>query len=165
MSTHPPPVRDQKRLNSLKAIGQDALKYAIALKTHEESQTKIQKRIKLANYAVAALVMLFGFLSFIPVAKQQLGDSLSIAITLLGACFLLLDAYSPHLLDDPNPERFRDYAFYIRKYARDIETHCADTDMPDAHWIATADLLSDWARTNLDDVALKFGKVMKKIQQ
>jgi hypothetical protein len=29
-------------------------------------------------------------------------------------------------------------------------------------WNATADLLSDWARTNIDDVALKFGKVFRK---
>jgi hypothetical protein len=154
--------RDANRVAILKQVSQQSSKLSKVLREHEQSQTILQKRIRLANSAVGAFGIIFGFLSYTPSIKSAVGENFPIVIAALGAIFLLLDAYSPHLLDDPNPERFRDYAFYIRKFARDIETHLTNTDLSEVQWNATADLLSDWARTNIDDVALKFGKVFRK---
>lgn len=154
---------DSKRIEELQRIETDALIMVNALIEHGDSQAKIQKRIKLGNYAVAGLVMLFGFLSYTPFGKQEFGDITPLLIAVLGATFLLLDAYTPHMLDDPNPERFRDYAFYIQKYARDIRTHINNNNLSEPEWNATADLLSDWTRTNTDDVLLKFSSVRKYV--
>lgn len=122
-------IQNSGRRERLGQMGQDAKRMVNLLLNHAGQQEGIQRRIRLANYAVAAFVMLFGLLSFTEFGKQKFGDFLSLAICVMGAMFLLLEAYTPHMLDDPNPERFRDYAFYILKYARDIDTHLANTEL------------------------------------
>lgn len=160
-----PLKRDEKRMESLKHIGLKAACIAQILAEHRQAQQKIQKRTKLANYAVGAIVMLFGFLSFVPSFQQSFGHYFPVAIVLMGAIFLLADAYVPHVLEDPSPDRFGDYAVYINKYARDIETHINDFDLSSVHWNAKADLLSDWARSNIDDVFVKWTWVRPALDQ
>jgi hypothetical protein len=143
--------RDQKKIDSLREWALKAERVGHELARHRNTQAKILKRAKIANSAIGAFALVFGFVALIPSVKKLIGDYAPLIIAVIGAIFLFADAYMPSILEDPNPQRFGDYAHYILKYARDLDALAENTALPLIEWDARADLLMDWARANLDD--------------
>jgi hypothetical protein len=100
--------------------------------------------------------MIFGFVSAMPQVKAAVGDILPLVVGILGASFLLLEAYTPSVLDDPNPDRFGDYSKYILRYARTIDELLHEKKLTEADWFARAWVLYQWSRDNLDDITEKW---------
>ncbi|WP_310483985.1 hypothetical protein [Chamaesiphon sp. VAR_48_metabat_403] len=143
--------RDPKKIDLLREWARRAERVGYELAKHRNTQTKILKRAKMDNSAIGAFVLVFGFVALVPSIKNLIGNYVPLIIAVIGAIFLFADAYMPSILEDPNPQRFGDYAHYILKYARDLDALAENTALPLLEWNARADLLIDWARANLDD--------------
>ena len=126
------------------------------LAKHKTAQARLQKRIKVASFCVGGFAMIFGFVSAMPQVKAAVGDILPLVVGILGASFLLLEAYTPSVLDDPNPDRFGDYSKYILRYARTIDELLHEKKLTEADWFARAWVLYQWSRDNLDDITEKW---------
>jgi len=143
--------RDPETIRALQEVSVILNKYGRLLANHRDKQLRQQKRAKVANYLVGGLVMIFGFVSAIDSIKKYIGAFIPVTFAVLGATFLLLEAYMPSLLDDPNPERFGDYSRYLLKYSRDIDRLLQERRIPIVDWNARAWMLYEWARFNIDD--------------
>jgi hypothetical protein len=143
--------REARKVNALRAWSLKAERVGHELAKHRNAQAKVLKRAKVANSAIGAFALVFGFVALVPSVKVLLGDFIPLVIAIIGAVFLFADAYMPSILEDPNPQRFGDYAHYILKYSRDLDALADNVVLPPVEWDARADLLMDWTRANLDD--------------
>jgi hypothetical protein len=150
----PDSISDLKE--SLRDIARRCSLVGRVLAKHKTAQTRLQKRIKIASFCVAGVVTIFGFVIGMPQVKAVVGDGLPLVVGVLGAGFLLMEAYTPSVLDDPNPERFGDYSKYILRYSRTIDELLHEKKLSEADWFARAWVLYEWSRDNLDDITEKW---------
>lgn len=159
------PKRDPETVRVLQEVSVILKKYGRLLACHKDKQLRQQKRAKVANYLVGGFVMIFGFVSGIDAVKQHVGAFIPVIFAVLGASFLLLEAYTPSFLDDPNPERFGDYSRYLFKYSREIDRLLQERRLAITDWNARAWLLYEWARFNIDDSLEKWPWLDQRTEQ
>jgi hypothetical protein len=159
------PKQDPETVRVLQEVSAILKKYGRLLAYHKDKQLRQQKRAKVANYLVGGFVMIFGFVSAIDSVKRYVGAFIPVIFAALGATFLLLEAYMPSFLDDPNPERFGDYSRYLFKYSREIDRLLQDRRLTITDWNARAWLLYEWARFNIDDSLEKWPWLDQRTEQ
>ena len=135
------------------------------LAEHADRQRFLQRILRSANFVVGVVVVFFSLLALAPSFTAFSGATPVAVAAIVGAAFLLADAALPSILSEPNPDRFKDYATYIRGYAQEFAALQADNVMNSDAWTARANELIRLARLNVDDVYRqwpKFAKVMKQ---
>lgn len=132
------------------------------LSEHSSKQRFIQHMIRGVNFFIGAIVAVYSLLS-LKAPGQQFSHQGAVVATLVAAAALLLDAALPTIMAEPNPDRFKDYAYYIDECAREL-LKLAEKPEFTPTWEARAEVHINSARLNIDDVFRTFTWVRKKLE-
>ena len=134
------------------------------LNKHANSQKTIQHLLRTMNFIVGLGVALATLLALVPSFQALTGQNVIAILALIAAFVLIGDAALPSVLSEPNPERFKDYALYIRSYTQELKSLENDVKLDAATWEARVVELVRLARMNLDDVFRNWPWLVKKVQ-
>ena len=92
----------------------------MALSQHASDQKRRQRVFRALNFLVGFAIALLSALS---IGSSFVTQTLLSVIALVGATFLILDTLLPSLVEETNPDRFNDYAWYIGRIERTRHQH------------------------------------------
>lgn len=87
-----------------------ACRTARILAEHSSKQRYIQHLMRTLNFVIGAIVVAYSLLSLETSSQQPPSHQGAIIATFVAAA-LLLDAALPTVMQEPNPDRFKDYAY------------------------------------------------------
>ncbi|MEW8072608.1 MAG: hypothetical protein AB2826_19500 [Candidatus Thiodiazotropha sp.] len=124
------------------------------------------RRVELVQKALALISVLFGLLviaSFVPAVKAVLKESVSY-ITFIASVVLIFQAIMFFWFHKAGPERYKDFATYIGKYADDIEKVLIKEEEEEKEKLYEAKLLViiDMALENIRHARRVFGSIEKE---
>lgn len=134
------------------------------LSEHAARQKTIQHVLRTVNFVVGIAVVLLTLLALVPSFQPLAGQQAVAVLALVAAVVLLADAALPSILPEPNPERFKDYALYIRSYAQELKGLETDATLTNDAWRARILELVRLARMNLDDVFRQWPWLVRKLE-
>jgi hypothetical protein len=145
-----------------RATAKLARRTARILAEHSTKQRNLQHLIRGANFGIGSIVAAYSLLS-LQSAGQTSSHQGAVIATLIAAALLLLDAAMPTILTEPNPDRFKDYAYYVDEFAREL-LRLAEKPDTTPIWEAKAEVYINLTRLNIDDVFRTFTWVRTKLE-
>ena len=128
---------------------------AVATEIAKQRQRRILvsrgARSAVALIGIAALVA-----TYVPAVRDLIGQNAEQKISLFAALTLIITSVGSFFLNTDPPERFQDFAHYIRTYHSKIHQTFASHQLSDDQKRDTLLVLTDIARANLDDVKNKW---------
>lgn len=148
---------DRKALiEEAKATAKTASHVAAILADHASSQRFRARLLRIANFVVGSIAAAISLVAFVPDSKSVLSENRLIIATLMASFFLIFDAVLPSLRDEPNPDRFQDYSYFIQNYALELRSIESDKSLEFLVWEARIRELLRMTRLNVDDVFRKW---------
>ncbi|HZH32441.1 MAG TPA: hypothetical protein VEY11_16880 [Pyrinomonadaceae bacterium] len=150
----PPTVmyRDPRRLDDIKQTVTTAARIGVILSRKKDREKRKQRFLRAINFIVGGIVGLLSLLALTSPYKEKFGSNLPTLLSLFASLVLLLDAALPLIVEEPNPQRYKDYYFYIQRYARLLSELALDTEIDEQVWNARVRELIAQAKLNIDDV-------------
>lgn len=106
------------------------------LAEHASNQRGLQRFLRTVNFLVGVSVAALSLLAFIPQPGGAVNQRALLVGSLLAAALLVFDAALPSLSDEPNPDRFQDYSFYVEHYPADLMSVETDSTLHPDVWRA-----------------------------
>ncbi|MEJ2744873.1 MAG: hypothetical protein P8123_04180 [bacterium] len=129
-----------------------------ALSEHASSLKKRKRFFSGLNFLAGFVIAMLAIGS---TGANLLSGNGLVVLSIVAALLLLLDALLPSLAEEPNPERFNDYAWYIGRLQRDLKALSIDSKLPEQVWNARLHEKISLAQENMKDVEIKWPWITK----
>ena len=135
------------------------------LANHASSQRRRGRLLRGANFIVGIAVTAISLFAFVPDAKGVLTERRLLLAALIAGFFLIADAVLPSLRDEPNPDRFHDYSYFIQNYVLEMKSLESEHSLELDVWEARMRELIRLTRLNVDDVFRKWPWIREKARR
>ena len=147
------------------ATARTASLVAEILAKHASSQRRRARFLRTLNFIVGIIVAAVSLFAFVPDTRQVLTERRLLIAAAIAGLFLIADAVLPGLRDEPNPDRFHDYSYFIQHYVLEIKSLETEHSLDAAVWDARLREMIRLTRLNVDDVFRKWPWIRDKAKQ